>query len=99
MRLKVVGGEAPFAVPGDLRPHLGLDVANLPIGDARGFMFALEIRAVDLNGNVGAPVVLTIVDEPPPEDGGCAVGAGGGSAASLGLALGALALATRRRRG
>jgi MYXO-CTERM domain-containing protein len=56
----------------------------------------LEIRAVDLNGNVGLATLISL-EELEQDDGGCAV-APSGALASLGLVGFALAFALRRRR-
>jgi MYXO-CTERM domain-containing protein len=65
--------------------------------DAPDFSVDLEIRAVDGNGNVGEPIVVTVNDF-APSDGGCATGKRGGSVAALGSIVLAAAFAMRRRR-
>jgi MYXO-CTERM domain-containing protein len=67
--------------------------------DLTGFQLDVEVRAVDLNGNVGEPTAFSTYIELPAlvvdeDDGGCS--AGGASPGWLGLA--ALALLRRRRR-
>src|SRR5688572_29169459 len=61
-RLRVIGGDAPrdLNVPmQDVRPF-GTQLQLYFDVDDHDFDFQLEISAVDLNGNVGAPTVLTI---------------------------------------
>lgn len=94
----VVGGEPPA----------GLDLARegrvvAPGGELRfffdysapGFSVDLELRAVDLNGNVGAPVVVTVTDR-DDGDGGCMAARTHGLV-GCGLVLLALGWVTRRR--
>lgn len=64
--------------------------------DAPGFDFDLEVRAVDLNGNLGPPLILQIADAPESE--GCAAGSGRHPLATWGFAIAALAFVLRRRR-
>lgn len=56
----------------------------------------LQVRAVDRAGNLSAPVEVTVIDAPPGDEGGCAVGGGVGGGWLAGLAL--VPLARRRRR-
>lgn len=64
--------------------------------DLAAFDLRAEVRAVDLNGNIGEPTLFEAhVDVPEPGDGG-GCSAGGTSPGWLGLA--ALALLRRRRR-
>lgn len=64
--------------------------------DAPSFSMDLEIRAVDGNGNLGPPVVLTVEDE-IDQSGGCAAGANG-NLVGFGMLAFATAFALRRRR-
>lgn len=56
----------------------------------------LQVRAVDRNGNLSAPVDVDVRDV-PPDEGGCAVGGGGAAGWLAALAL--VPLVRRRRRG
>lgn len=94
-QLKVVRGIAPFAALGPIRPQYSDEMRIFFDPEVRGYSFDVEVRAVDLNGNIGAPTVITIEDV--PEEGGCAVQPGVGSALSIVLAFLALGLAQRRR--
>lgn len=61
----------------------------------------LQVRAVDHNGNLSAPVDVDVIDVPPSDEGGCAVGGGAGPGwlvAAAGLALAPLARRRRARR-
>ncbi len=58
----------------------------------------LEVRAIDLDGNLSAPVSVDVLDVPPGDEGGCAAGGGGAGAAWL-AALALVPLVRRRRRG
>lgn len=60
--------------------------------EAPGFEAEIELRAVDLNGNMGAPVTFVIGDAPRSE--GCATSGAAGSWLVLGAAL--LVLVRRR---
>lgn len=92
-RMRVVEGTAPKPVP-TVDVVGGEDSVYLDFGDAAGFAYTLEIRAVDLNGNVGPPMLLRVVD---PDDGGCVTHRSAGPGA-LGLVALALAAALQRRR-
>lgn len=96
--LDVVGGSAPrpywtdgwAIVPDDpTRLRLYFDV------EAPAFEFDLSIRAVDLNGNLGPPTVVHIVDT--EGSGGCTTAGRHPAAPLVAVALATL-LATRRRR-
>jgi MYXO-CTERM domain-containing protein len=100
--VRIVGGNAPDAFDptreGRVRPFFGegrmiffFDV------DSPDFSVDLEIRAVDGNGNVGDPIVVTVTDEQPESSSGCAAGKQG-SLVGFGLIAFATALALRRRR-
>jgi hypothetical protein len=93
--IRVIGGQPP----------VGLD----PMRDGRvqgsqlyfffdygapGFTVDLEIRAVDLNGNLGPPVVVTVTDA---EDGGGCMATRQHGLAGFGLVLVVLGWVTRRR--
>ena len=56
----------------------------------------LEIRAVDANGNLGPPVVVT-VENTVDDGGGCAAGVNG-NLAGFGMLAFATAFVLRRRR-
>ena len=57
----------------------------------------LQVRAVDQNGNLSAPVSVDVVDVPPGDEGGCAVGGGAGAGWLAALALAPLVRRRRRR--
>lgn len=58
----------------------------------------LQVRAVDRNGNLSAPVDVDVRDVPPGDEGGCAVGGSGVGAGAGWLAALALVPLVRRRR-
>jgi MYXO-CTERM domain-containing protein len=64
-------------------------------GDRSGFNFALEIRAVDLNGNLGPPTTITIGEDQATS--GCSTSSSSTLGAAL-LALLAVLARPRRRR-
>ncbi|HEY5926816.1 MAG TPA: MYXO-CTERM sorting domain-containing protein [Kofleriaceae bacterium] len=94
--VRVVGGD----VPRDLRmPWFDNDARQQPQGelalgfdyDDDAFDFELEVRVVDLNGNISEPTIVRIADE--QSSGGCS------TAASPGWwVLAAIAFVLRRRR-
>ncbi|NVB83251.1 MAG: hypothetical protein HOV81_33070 [Kofleriaceae bacterium] len=95
-QVTVLSPESPVSGFGDriVKPQLGTLFMRFDF-DAEPFDLDLEVRAVDLNGNVGEPTTYSARIEPPDvDDGGCS--AGGASPGWLGLA--ALALLRRRRR-
>lgn len=61
--------------------------------DAGSFSMDLEIRAVDANGNVGEPTLVTVEDF--VDDGGCRAG---GNVVGFGMLAFATAFAMRKRR-
>lgn len=94
-QVRVVGGEPPR----------GLVISDMPLtapdfqlhfyfesDDQAGFELDLELRARDLNGNLGPPTVLKVGE---PGDGGCST-SGSGPLGGVSLAL--VALLARRRR-
>jgi MYXO-CTERM domain-containing protein len=94
----IVGGTAPTGFDptreGRVRPFGQL--IFFFDADSPDFSVDLEIRAVDGNGNVGEPIVITVTDE-QPSSGGCAAGKHK-SLAGFGLMALATLLAMRRRR-
>lgn len=58
----------------------------------------LQVRAVDRNGNLSEPVSVDVVDAPPGDEGGCAVGGGAGAGVGWLAALALVPLVRRRRR-
>jgi uncharacterized protein (TIGR03382 family) len=98
-QLRVVGGDPPRGLnlpTAPVMPYSGEDVyVYFDYGDRSGFSFDLEIRARDLNGNLGPATVITVAE--PADGGGCSTG-GDGKLPALGGALLALALVLRRRR-
>lgn len=99
-QLRVVSGDLPagLGVPTDAVMSNGGDNLYLYFnyGDRSGFSFDLEIRARDLNGNLGPATVITVSE---PGESGCSAGhAPLGHASMLGGALLALALVVRKRR-
>jgi hypothetical protein len=100
-RLRVIGGELPHDLwigPEPLVPDGAGEVYLYFSDDDRGFAFQLEVQAVDLNGNAGPPVIVTVVG-PAVDDGGCSTG-GARGATGLGLvALAGLVASRGRRRG
>jgi MYXO-CTERM domain-containing protein len=94
----VVGGEPPDGFDPTLDPRV------IPFGDELVFYFDfnspsfsmdLEIRAVDANGNLGPPVVVTVEDQ-VDRSGGCATGSS--NLVGFGMLAFATAFAMRRRR-
>jgi uncharacterized protein (TIGR03382 family) len=95
-QLRIVSGEAPdgLVIP---------STAVTPVGgqlhfyfnaeDRAGFALDLELRARDLNGNLGPPTVIKVGE---PGESGCSTG-GSGALGGVLLALAAL-LARRHRR-
>lgn len=69
------------------------------VTEAKGFRVTLQVRAVDLNGNLGPPTLVTVEETDTqaaaPSSGGCSTVP---VPPPVGIALGALALALRRRR-
>jgi hypothetical protein len=96
--LRLVGGELPLGLTLPTGPVRSGSTLGGSLGltfdgdDHAGFSFDLEIRARDLNGNLGPPTVLTIGE--PGED-GCATSHG--SFAGFAGVLLALAFSVRRR--
>lgn len=79
--------ETPFTQP--------VSDLSLYFGDAgQALDLTLEVRAVDLDGNLSAPVTVDVIDPSPTDDRGCAVGGAGGSGL---LAVVVVARARRRR--
>jgi len=82
---------APFSpVRGEGAPHM--DVVYVFGNDDRAYDFVLEVRAIDLNGNVGPP---TLVPFSRGTASGCATGRPHGTLALVGLVL---LVSLRRRR-
>ena len=99
-QLRVVSGELPAGLTIPTTPVISYAGDELYFyfnyGDRSGFVVDLEIRAVDLNGNLGPPSVITIGE---PGDSGCQAGGRPGGAATLGgVLLALLAVFARRRR-
>lgn len=97
-QLDVVGDGAPRHYWADGRAIVPDDPTRLRLHfdiDDAGFEFDLSIRAVDLNGNVGPPTVVHIVDN--EGSGACTTGGRHRAAPLVAVALATL-LATRRRR-
>ncbi len=96
--LRLAGGELPLGLTLPSGPVRSSSTLGGRLGlsfdgdDHAGFSFDLEIRARDLNGNLGPPTVLTIGE--PGED-GCATSHG--SFAGFAGVLLALAFSARRR--
>ena len=95
-RVRVVDGVAPISVPDQNLEPESQDEMRFFMDGSRGFAFTLEVRAVDLNGNLGPPAMIYIEDE-PDDAGGCATGRER-DALGLVLAIGAISIAMRRRR-
>ncbi len=97
--LRLVGGALPRELTLPAGPVLpGGGAGNLILffdPDVDELDFVLEVRAVDLNGNRGAPAIVRVVERVP---GGCAASRGGAGGLGLVLVGLAAALATRRRR-
>jgi uncharacterized protein (TIGR03382 family) len=97
-QLRVVGGDVPAGLNIPTQPVMTYGGDELYFyfnyGDRSGFAFDLEIRARDLNGNLGPAMVMTVGE--PGEGGGCS--SSGGNLPALGAVLVALALVLRRRR-
>lgn len=94
-KLTVVGGEPPRNFPETQTLQYGGD--RMPVSvdfEDAAFAFDLEIRAVDLNGNEGPPVVVEIAFQ--AESSGCSTSSELPVWAMF--VIGALALAIRRRR-
>lgn len=95
-KLAFVSGELPdgMTLPTDIQ--VGNPQLFFNYRDESGFSFELEVRAVDLNGNLGPPTLLLVEESPDDldDDGGCSTGNTPGAA----LALLALAFVRRRRR-
>jgi len=94
--LRLVGGEPPrgFQLPTAAVTPNAIDTLYFyyDYADHSGFSMDIEIRARDLNGNLGPPMVLTIEEEP---EGGCEAE----PAPALGIGmLVAFATVLRRRR-
>jgi uncharacterized protein (TIGR03382 family) len=66
--------------------------------DRAPFALTLEVRAVDLNGNLGPATLVEIDDPGDPEDGGGCTTTTVPAAPPIAFALGALLVALRRRR-
>ena len=95
-QIQLVGGEPPrgFRLPTFAVSPFSTDTLwfYYDASDHSGFSMDLEIRARDLNGNLGPPMVLSIEEEPA---GGCRTE----PAPALGLGtIAVLALVLRRRR-
>ena len=96
----IVGGTAPADLGLDamaIRPAFGDTMVFRFDGDDHGWAVQLSVRAVDLNGNLGPPTVVTVTD-PEPETGGCAAQRHGRPLVAPALVAAAALLATRRRR-
>ena len=96
--VRVVGGEAPAGLDpmrdGRVRPSGGELLFYFDYG-APGFTIDLEIRAVDLNGNLGPPQIVTVSDVEPSA--GCMSVARQHGLVTFGLVLLVLGWVTRRR--
>ena len=93
--LQAIGGAPPASFDsGPVRESLNDTLMLYFNPDHGSFTFDLQIRAIDLNGNLGPPTVITIEDTVE----GSGSRATGSAGASAGLALGVLGLVLRRRR-
>jgi uncharacterized protein (TIGR03382 family) len=96
-QLRVVGGQPPAGLTIPTEAVMSYGGGDLyfyfEYGDRSGFNFALEIRAVDLNGNLGPPTTITIGEDQATS--GCSTSHGSTLGAVL-LAL--LAVLARPRR-
>lgn len=99
----VVGGEPPAGLVGEsfggirstpVTGYGGELIFYFDFNDRAGFQLDLEVRAVDLGGNLGPPTIFS-VGEAAPDEGGCRTS---GSATSGGLVLLAIAGVVLRRR-
>ena len=94
--VRVVGGDVPEQL---INPWFDSDARQQAEGsisygfdyDDNAFDFELEVRVVDLNGNISEPTIVRIHDH--QDSGGCATGAGSPAA----FVLGALLLVLRPR--
>jgi MYXO-CTERM domain-containing protein len=97
-QVRVVDGDVPAGLNIPVQPVTTYGGDDLYFyfnyGDRTGFVFDLEIRARDLNGNLGPPTVITVGE---PGEGGCSTGSGDKLPALAGVLV-ALALVLRRRR-
>ena len=96
--VRVVGGQAPAGLDpiSEGRVRGGSLLFYFDYG-APGFTVDLEIRAVDLNGNLGPPRIVTVSDAEPSA--GCMSVARQHGLVSFGLVLLVLGWVTRRRYG
>ncbi len=94
----IVGGTAPTnfdpTLDGRVTPAFSGELIFYFEFSSPSFSVVLEVRAVDANGNLGPPVVITVEDE-VDESSGCATGSG--NLAGFGLLAFATAFALRRR--
>ncbi len=63
-QLTVVGGQPPIGIDLPTRPlkTFGGELSLYFNGDDHSFTFDLEVRAIDLNGNIGPATVITITN-------------------------------------
>jgi len=91
----IVGGDRPLGFDPESKGRITALSDRLTYGfdfDADSFSVDLEVRAVDGNGNVGPPTLITVEDD---DGGGCTTGAGG---MGFGMLAFATAFTLRRRR-
>jgi hypothetical protein len=102
--VRVVGGTAPTnfdpSRDGRVLPAFGTELIFNFQFSSPSFAVDLEVRAVDANGNLGPPVVITVEDT--VDEGGCAISrqepSGTGNLVGFGLLAFATAFALRRHR-
>lgn len=95
--IRIVGGDPPRGFNPEARGRVTPAFDDTLLFDfafdAGSFSVDLEIRAVDANGNVGEPTLVTVEDF--VDDGGCRAG---GNAVGFGMLAFATAFALRKRR-
>ncbi|MGN6108822.1 MAG: MYXO-CTERM sorting domain-containing protein [Kofleriaceae bacterium] len=96
-QVRLIGGVLPAGLTLPTTPLFGEYGLTFYFDiDAPSFVADLEVRAIDLNGNLGPPTVVTIADH--VDDGGCAAGGRTRPIAGAGVALLVLGMLVRRRR-
>lgn len=98
--VSVAPGNAGLQLPGEVVRAAGGRIVLAYSARSPGYVAEVEVRAADLNGNLGPPAAVTITDPgADSDDGGCSAAGGEGSTALVVLGLsGGLALGAGRRR-
>ncbi len=100
--VRIVGGDAPTnfdpSRDGRISPSFGEELVFYFDFNSPSFAVDLEVRAVDANGNLGPPVVVTVEDTVDEGVGCASASRANGSLIGFGILTFATLLALRRRR-